>query len=159
MFTIKVTSDTITAKLDALLPNVRAAIGAAVKVDASEVLSRAQSLAAGDVLKVLSGKYLKSLKSQVRSTKTSVYGKVFSRDPRAALFEFGGSTPARDILPDAAKALAFMGSAGKVFAAIVHRPVVQYRPHTVIHEAMNELKDQVTADIQSAGENAVVASI
>lgn len=159
MFEIVVKSGTITARLDAILPAVRQAVLSAVNLDADRVLDRAKTLAGGDVLQVKSGKYLASIKSSVRSTQRSVYGKVYSRDPRAGLFEWGGTTPAREILPNKAKALAFMGSAGQVFAGAVHRPVVRYQPHSVIHEAFEEMKSDVTKDIEAAGRGAIAETL
>lgn len=151
MFDIVVKSDSVMALLDTISPRVHDALLPSITADANSILSRARALASGDVLQERSGKYVKSIKMKVYDSKKRVYAKVFSRDPRAGLFEWGGSTPARNILPNAAQAMAFMGSAGQVFAKIVHRPIVQYAPHPVINRAFEEMKSDVQMDIEKAG--------
>lgn len=151
MFTVKVDASGVMAKFETMLPSVHDMLRSTVDRDVGTVLARARSLASGDVLQVDSGKYLASIKSQIYDTDKRVYGKVFSRDPRANLFEWGGSTPARIIGPNAAQAMAFqMPSVGEVFAKVVHRPVVHYKPHSVIHAALDEQKDQIEQDIETA---------
>lgn len=151
MFTISVKSDSVMALLDTISPHVHDALLPAITADANSILGRARALASGDVLQEKTGKYVRSIKMKVYDSSKRVYAKVYSRDPRAGLFEWGGSTPARDILPNAAQAMAFMGSAGEVFAKIIHRPVVRYAPHPVINRAFDEMKTSVEMDIEKAG--------
>src|ERR1700676_2889156 len=78
---------------------IRKALEIAIRKDADRMRDRSRSLASGDVLQTVTGRYVNSIKSQVSSSDTGVFGSVSSDDPRAKLFEFGGSTPSRDILP------------------------------------------------------------
>jgi hypothetical protein len=151
MFNVVVKSDSVMALLDTISPHVHDALLPAITRDAALILGQARALASGDVLQERTGKYVKSIKSKVYDSNKRVYAKVYSRDPRAGLFEWGGSTPARDILPNTAQVMKFMGTAGEVFAKIVHRPVVQYPPHPVINAAFDELKSDVQMDIEKAG--------
>lgn len=151
MFTITVKNDTVLVRLDRISKNVHDALLPAITNDASTILARARSLASGDVLKEKTGEYVRSIKSKVYDSGKRLYAKVYSRDPRVGLFEFGGSTPARIIMPNVAQAMAFMGSAGSVFAAVVHRPIVQYPARPVITRAFEEAKLRVEEDIQKAG--------
>jgi hypothetical protein len=151
MFEISVKSDSVMALLDTISPHVHDALLPAITRDASTMQARAVELASGEVLQERTGKYVKSIKSKVYDSRKRIYAKVYSCDPRAGLFEFGGSTPAREILPNVAQVMAFMGSAGQVFTKIVHRPVVQYKPHPVINPAFDEMKTDVQLDIEQAG--------
>jgi hypothetical protein len=148
--------DKITLDLRLLMPEVRKALEQAIGPDADRMRDRARALASGDVLQSRTGKYVRSIQSRLRSTETSVFGYVYSDDPRIDLFEYGGSTPPRDILPNVKAALRFMGSAGAVFAAIVHRPIVQYPKRPVIHDAYDEMEKGVEHDIESAAHSIVI---
>lgn len=151
MFTISVKSDSVMALLDTISPHVHDALLPAITRDANSILGLARAKASGEVLHEKTGKYVKSIKMKVYDSKKRVYAKVYSRDPRAALFEWGGSTPAREILPNVAQVMAFMGSSGQVFAKVVHRPVVQYPARPVINAAFDEMKSDVQMDIEKAG--------
>jgi len=156
MFTVKVDATSVMAKLDQIGPHLHDTLLPEIITDADTIMDRARALASGAVLKEKTGSYVKSIKDKVYDNRTKIYAKVFSRDPRAGLFEWGGTTPAREILPDVKKALAFMMSAGEVFAAVVHRPVVRYSPKPVITAAFQEQKGHVEADIQRAGIASIV---
>jgi hypothetical protein len=127
-------------QLQTLTPEIREALEIVIRKDTGSILDRARALASGGVMQERTGKYVRSMKSQVRSDSRGVYGKVYSDDPRSSLFEWGGSTPARDILPNAAQVMRFAGSAGEVFAKIVHRPVVNYPARPTINAAFDEAK-------------------
>jgi hypothetical protein len=151
MFTITVKSDSVMVKLDSIGSHLHDALLPAITSDATTVMERARELASGDVLQERTGKYVKSIKSQIYDSGKRLYGKVYSRDPRANLFEWGGSTPAREILPNARQVMAFMGTAGQVFTKVVHRPVVKYPPKPVINRAFDEQRTKIQADIEKAG--------
>jgi hypothetical protein len=87
----------------------------------SQLLSKAEGLASGAVLQVRSGKYVAALKGSVKRSKSGVYGKLYSRDPRAALFEYGGKTGPHPIDPKNAHALLLQVSGGKFAAHVQHR--------------------------------------
>lgn len=144
-------------KLQTLMPEVRKALEAAIRKDANAMRDRARAMASGDVLKSVSGRYVASIQSRMTSSATGVFGYVSSDDPRAGLFEWGGSTPARDILPNVAQALLFkLGFLSSKFAAIVHRPVVNYKPHPVINAAFDVMEQTVEHDIESAASSIVI---
>lgn len=152
-------------EMQQLLPEVRAALEQTIGKDADTMRDRARELASGDVLQSRSGKYVESIKSEVHSTENGVFGFVSSDDPRVDLFEYGGTTPARDILPNVAQALRFaggmmgrlsLGTVGMIFAAIVHRPIVTYRPRPVIHAAFDEMEIAVEHDIESASHQVII---
>src|SRR5579864_978798 len=126
--------DELKLKLHTMVPEVRKALEQVIGAKAQEMRDRAIALASGQVIQERTGKFVASIKSELRSTETSVMGDVYSDDPRAPLFEYGGEQQPRDILPNIAQALRFLGgSAGTVFAAMVHRPVVTYPARSEEH--------------------------
>jgi hypothetical protein len=144
-----------------LMPEVRAALERTITAEAAEMRDRARALASGEVLQERTGKFVASIQSNVRSDETGVFGTVYSDDPRDPLFEYGGEQAARDILPNVKQALAFLGgsvlgrilslgSAGQILAAIVHRPVVQYPKHPIIHAAFDEARTVIQTQIGDA---------
>lgn len=149
-------------------PEVRAALLVTITADAERMRDQARALASGDVLQEKTGRYVDSIKYVVRSNEGGVFGFVYSDDPRVDLFEYGGSTPARDILPNVKQVMAFagggsiqgiltsLGIVGEVFAKVVHRPVVEYPKHTVIHAAFDGMEDAVEHDIESAARSIVI---
>lgn len=154
MFEVKVESGGVIAVLDAIVPRVREALLPLITADASAIEAQAKSLASGGALESRTGKYAASIKSRVTDSRARILGKVYSRDPRAPLFEFGGTQKPREILPDARKALKFMGSAGAVWANAVHRPAVEYKPRPTIHAAFDAMKDGIEQSIRDVGTQA-----
>jgi len=151
-FDVKVTGpDKVILQMQTLLPEVRAALETVIKSSADQILGRAQQLASDDVIQVRTGAYLRSIESRVRSSDKGVFGYVWSSDPGlAAVFEFGGTQAPREILPNVAQVLRFTGSAGEVFASVVHRPSVVYQPKPIIHAAFDESINAVETQIGDA---------
>jgi hypothetical protein len=139
-------------KMHQLLPEVRKALETAIKADAIKMRDLARAKASDEVLDEKTGRYVASIKSEVRSSEDGVFGFVESDDPRVGLFEYGGATPPRDILPNVKQVMAFagggsirqiltsLGTVGTVFASVVHRPVVNYPARPVIHAAFDEME-------------------
>lgn len=157
-FQVSTKFNKIQIRLDELPNNMRTRLRSVAKTLELELLSLARARASGEVLQEDSGKFVASIRGSVRSTKKKVSGRVFSKDPRAMLFEWGGSTPARDILPNAMQVMAFMGSAGQVFASIVHRPVVQYDARHIIGGAFAQMKGDIEAEMTGAVRDAAAES-
>lgn len=150
-----------------MLPEVRKALEQAIGADAGKMRDRARSLASGEVLQRHTGSFVDSIKSDLKSSENSVFGHVYSEDPRDGIFEYGGEQEPRDILPSARQALHFLGgsallhvlslgTAGMVFAAVVHRPVVHYEKRPVIHRAFDEMEPAVERDIESASHKVII---
>lgn len=153
---IRVNSTRLQLKLDAMPAQVRARLRSTADILEAEILAGARAKASGSVLHVKSGSFLRSIKGSVTASDKRVAGRTTSHDPRAHLFEFGGETKARDILPNAKQALAFALPTGKKLAAIVHRPEVDYEPHSVIHATFEEMKGDIEADLRGAVRDGVM---
>lgn len=141
-FEITVNASRIKIKLEKMPAEVRDALTAAVFIDAGMLANLAQGRTP-----VRTGKLARSIKPRISVREKSVTGRVSTRDERAGLLEWGGKTPAHEILPDKAKALTLPN--GK-FAARVQHPGGKYRALKMIHGALDEMKAQIVSDLENA---------
>ena len=70
--------------------------------------------------------------------------------PYAAIQEYGGVTSAHDILPVKARALAFAGAGGTVFARRVHHPGSVIPARHPFGTALTSLHDEIGAGFKDA---------
>lgn len=75
----------------------------------------------------------------------------------AAIQEFGGVTPPHDILPERAKALAFVIGGRRVFAKVVHHPGSRVPERSYLRSSLAEMAGQIEADMKAAVIAAVAA--
>jgi hypothetical protein len=155
MADIEVDASKLNLRLDKLAPAVHDALLVAVTLDAGELQGRAVSKASGDLLQVRSGKFVKSIKVSVRQSATRVTGRVYSRDPRAGLFEYGGTTRPHEIVAKNAHALLLQMRGGTRFAAKVQHPGGKYAARDIIHSAFDEMKGDIAGDLTDAVRSAL----
>jgi phage gpG-like protein len=67
----------------------------------------------------------------------------------AAIQEYGGRTPAHEILPDKAKALAFLGGGGMRFARRVQHPGSTLPARAYLQSSLDEFSDEIVAELSS----------
>lgn len=108
-------------RIDRITPNVREALSEVLGEDA-----RALRFALVHQAPRRTGKFSRSFRSRVTSNEKTVMAKVYTTSPLGHLFE--GGVQAHEILPKVAHVLAFMGSAGQVFARAVHHPGMRENP-------------------------------
>lgn len=146
MFDLTVKIDRATLRLGKLPDEVRAAL----KTEANELATRLRDNAKskfGQFFTARSGGYLKSIKKSVRTSKTSVVGKVYSKSPVAHFLEKG--TKPHLITVRNAKALAFIGAGGaQVDVVSVQHPGMQ--GHTIINSAFAEMKGEIREGLAKA---------
>jgi hypothetical protein len=147
---VKVDASRINLKLEQMPEDVRRELLFAIELDGGKVVDLARSRAE-ELLQVRTGKFVSRIRFGIKRGKNSMFGRVFSSDPRANLFEWGGKTGAHDILPDKAKALLI---GGNKFASIVHHPGGTYKRLEIIHGAFDTMKDQIQTDLEGAVQNA-----
>jgi len=150
MFDVQVDASRANLRLEEMPEEVRDALIVAVTLAAGELEGAAQSKASGDLLQVRTGRFVRSIKAGIRTGKTSVTGRVYSNDPRARLFEFGGTTPPHDIAPKNTKALLLKMRGGTVFAASVHHPGGKYEARNIIYSAFDEMKPEIVENLERA---------
>lgn len=148
-FDVAIKIDRAITRLEKLPDDVRAALKEEINGLATTLRARSQANAA-TFFHVRSGEFQRSIKKSVRSSKTSVVGKVFSRSPVAHLLERG--VKPHDIRPKNAKALAFLGR----FAEVIHHP--GFQGHTIINAAFQDMKAEITEGIGNAVTDALQAS-
>ncbi len=159
-------ADQVIRELQTFPPEMREAMELEVTSQGQRLRDLARQKASGEVLHEISGRLFESIQFEMRSNDKGVFGYVYSEDPSEPLLEYGGVEAARDILPDARKVMAFVGSpllhvlslgtAGMVFAAVVHRPDVTYPKHSVIHSSFDELAPEIEHGIESASHRVVL---
>lgn len=147
MYDVTVNVDRALARLGRMPDAIRASLKSEINTLSVDLRDKSRGLA-GALFQVRSGKFVKSIKKSVRSSKTAVLGKVYSSDPVAHLLERG--VRPHDIRPkQGTKALAFMGRFGEV----VHHP--GFKGHTIINAAYQGMKDDITAGIIQAVKDGV----
>jgi hypothetical protein len=149
-FDIEVKSDRIRVKIEALPGEVKGALTPVTQLLAEELKSVAQAFASGVLVGEITGKYVASFRTGVRTSAKSVTGRVHTTARQAAILEYGGTIPAHDIAPDAAKALAFMMGAGQAFAARVHHPASRIEKRGVLHAALDDMAGTIVSGLTGA---------
>lgn len=147
-FDIQVKSDRIRLKLDELPEELRGRLKSTAQVLAEKLRSVAQALAGGALLQVHTGKFVASIRTGVRASKTSVTGRIHSKAPQAAILEFGGTIPAHEILPNAAQALAFAFQGHQMFAAKVNMPAVHIEKRGILHTALEMERTTIITELK-----------
>lgn len=106
----------------------------------------------GQVLKQQSGKLARSIQQDVHTDGDLVIGEVFSAGDvkYAGIHEHGGTTPAHDIIPNKADALAFMMGGKMVFAKIVHHPGSRMPERSFLRSSLADQSSDITAGLKQA---------
>lgn len=146
----KVDIDPALKRLGKLPDEFRAAVKAELNVLATKVLGRVKENAQ-TMFQVRSGRYLKSIRKSVRSSKNSVVARVYSNDPKAHLLERG--VKPHDIRAVNATELAFLSYFGaQSFARMVKHPGME--GHAVFSDAffdtLSEIETGLTAAVKDA---------
>ena len=148
--------DETSARLDGL-PAALAAALAAKSAELSAALAdrvRNDKLS-GAVLNVRSGALRDSIAADVSSDGDGVVASVGSvGDVKyAAIQEYGGKTGAHEILPDKAKALAFLAGGAKCFARRVEHPGSVIPERSYLRSTLDEMSDEIVSALaESAAE-------
>lgn len=151
---------------EAALAGRFAALPSAVQV---AVLAKATQLAealrahvvqdklSGQVLQTKTGVLRDSIEAEVTGDGTQVSVRLFSQGEvrYAAIQEYGGHTPAHDIVPNKGEALAFLAGGRRVFARIVHHPGSTIPARPFMGPALNDMAAQITDELKAAALAAV----
>ncbi len=148
-FDVQIKADRIKVKLDELPEELRGRLKTTTQTLAEKLRTVAQALASGPLVRSHTGKYVASIKTGVRTSKSSVTGRIHSKAPQAQILEWGGTIPAHQILPNTAKALAFLGTAGQIFAARVMHPASHIDQRGVLHAALDAEQTDIIAELKA----------
>lgn len=140
------------AKLEAMPQRVHDALLKKVTLLALQLEAKVKQKLSGDVLNVRSGALRRSIFEAVADQLSSVIGKVASSGDvkYAGIHEFGGTIPAHEVLPDKAKALAFIVGGKQVFARRVQIPDVQMPERSYLRSALAEMAQEITEGLREA---------
>lgn len=150
--TSSVNDRAVIQKLSRLPDKMRGVLTKKVNALTLKLQARVQAKLSDDVLHVRTGNLRRSIHSVVESGGTSITGQVSSSGDvkYAGIQEYGGKTPAHDILPDKAKALAFMVGGKQVFAAVVHHPGSNIPERSYLRSSLAEMKEEIREGISEA---------
>ncbi len=145
--------DEARARFDALPAALSAALAAKANELASALVDRVKyDKLSGGALNVRSGALQASIVADVSTDPDGVVVSVGSNGDvkYAAIQEYGGKTSAHEILPDKARALAFMIGGTLRFAKSVHHPgsTIPARPY--LGSALDEMSGDIVAALASA---------
>lgn len=145
--------DRATIKLKSIPEDMRRRLRVAVVRDTKELAALVRGKLSGTVLKVRSGRLLRSIKNEMVENANTIYGRVYSRGvPYAAIHEYGGRTKPHLIVPKTAKALHFMVGGQHVFAARVNHPGSKIPQRSYLRSSLAEIRDKALHDIREAAE-------
>ncbi len=118
---------------------------------AQQLEARVRDNLSGAILNARSGRLLASIASGMDDGGTEVSGFVTSTGvPYAKIQEYGGKTAAHEIVAVKAKALAFAGTGGQVFAKSVHHPGSVIPAHAYLGRALADMQDAIEADLKQS---------
>lgn len=154
MFSVSLDDSRLRARLDAMPSAVRAALETKVRVLALKLQGHVvRDKLHGQVLNQRSGKLARSIQQEAPIAEgDGVYGRVFSSGDvkYAKIHEFGGTTPAHDIVPKKAEALAFMAGGKQVFAKVVHHPGSKMPERSFLRSSLADMAEEITQGLKSA---------
>jgi phage gpG-like protein len=145
-------NDTVSAALAAMPARIRDALSAKANALAVELQARIQQNLSGDVLNMKSGALAASIGVTIAESTAGVSVHIAtSPDVKyAAIHEFGGTIPPHRIVPDKAKALAFLVGGKQAFAARVQLPAVTMPERSYMRSALAEMADDIRAEFNAA---------
>ncbi len=151
MFTISV-HDAASPALSRLPERLRAALAAKAGALAAELEERVRQKLSGGVLNVRSGALARAIVATMTETAEGVAVDVAAvADPKyAAIHEFGGVIPAHAIVPDKAKALAFVIAGKTTFAERVNLPAVTMPERSYLRSSLAEMTDDIRERLSEA---------
>lgn len=149
--------DTASPALAAMPERLRAALTAKAGALAAELQGRIQQKLSGGVLNVKSGALAESVGIRMVESSTGVAAYLFtSPDVKyAAIHEFGGTIPPHQIVPDKAKALAFLAGGKLAFAARVNLPAIAMPERSYMRASLADMADTVEASMNDAVAGAI----
>jgi phage gpG-like protein len=111
----------------------------------------------GDVLQRRSGRLAASIAVSVQRSGLALETSVASDAPYAAIHEYGGSIPAREILPRSGRALAFPWRGPQRFFKRVHLPAMRLPQRSFMRSALSAAAPDIRAAIERAAMEAMQA--
>ncbi len=144
--------DTCSAALAALPDRLRQALSDKANGLAAELAAKVRQKLSGDVLNQKSGALARSIVTTIDESSANISVTVASNGDvkYAAIQEFGGVIPPHEIVPDKARALAFVVGGKQVFAARVNLPAITMPERTYLRSSLAEMAEEITERLSEA---------
>jgi phage gpG-like protein len=144
--------DDFSASLAAMPDQVRQALSSKANMLAVALEAKIQQKLSGGVLNMRSGALASSIIATVDESSVDISVRIgTSGDVKyAAIQEFGGTIPPHEIVPDKAKALAFVLGGKQVFAARVSLPAVTMPERSYLRSSLAEMATEITGELSHA---------
>ena len=151
MFEIDLRDD-YSASLAGMPDRVRQALSSKANVLAVALEVKIQQKLSGGVLNTRSGALARSIIATVDESSADVSVRIgTSGDVKyAAIQEFGGTIPPHEIVPDKAKALAFIIGGKQAFAARVNLPAIAMPERSYMRSSLAEMADEISEGLSEA---------
>ena len=144
------------ARLNAMQPALQANLGRAMTRLWLAMIRKVQAeKLSGQVLKVRTGSLRSSISggqgvSRIEQSASSITAIVGTNIKYAGIHEFGGTQPARTIVPVKARALAFDWKGQQRFYRRVQRPAVKYPERSFLRSSLRDMEPQIRAELEAA---------
>jgi phage gpG-like protein len=144
--------DNFSASLAAMPDQVRQALSSKANMLAVALEAKIQQKLSGGVLNMRSGALASSIVATVDESAADVSVRIgTSGDVKyAAIQEFGGTIPPHEIVPNKAKALAFVVGGKQVFAARVNLPAVTIPERSYLRSSLAEMAGEIAEGLSEA---------
>jgi phage gpG-like protein len=151
MFALSLRDDA-SAALANLPERLREALSAKATLLAAELEAKVRQKLSGEVLQARSGVLARSIVTSIEQAHVGVSVSIASNGDvkYAAIHEFGGVIPAHEIVPDKAKALAFVLGGKQIFATRVNLPAVTMPERSYLRASLSEMADQIRERLSAA---------
>jgi phage gpG-like protein len=151
MFQIDLRDD-YSASLAGMPERVHQALSSKANVLAVALEAKIQQKLSGGVLNMRSGALAGSIIATVDESSADISVRIgTSGDVKyAAIQEFGGTIPPHEIVPDKAKALAFVVGGKQVFAARVNLPAVTLPERSYLRSSLAEMAGEIAEGLSDS---------
>lgn len=156
MLTVEVDDRALVARLASMPDKLRSAFLKKTYALAEKLKSKVQQNLTNQILKIRTGKLVRSIFEEVTEGAHSVSGRVYSSGlPYAAIQEFGGQTKAHIIEAKNGKALAFNFGGKQAFFARVNHPGSNIKASHYMGKAFDAMKPEIKAGYEEAAREGV----
>jgi phage gpG-like protein len=151
-------NDTASAALAAMPERIAAGLAAKANVLAAELQAKIQRKLSGDVLNRKSGVLAGSIGVTAEDSSAGISVRIAtSADVKyATIHEFGGTIPPHQIVPDKARALAFLVGGKQTFAARVLMPAATMPERSYMRSSLAEMAEEIREELTGAVVEAMV---
>ena len=145
-------NNSASAALTALPERIRAALAGRAGALAAELQAKIAQKLSGGVLQMKSGALAGSIGMTIDESPAGVAVRIAtSSDVKyAAIHEYGGAIPPHEIVPDKAKALAFLVGGKLAFAAQANLPAIAMPKRSYMRSSLTEMSEEICDELDAA---------